>query len=308
MPTQQILSQPAHASIFLTLTIRDGAHQEVADVLTEISGLTRSVSFRYPYSELLTVVGIGAKAWPQLFDAPLPQYLHPFEEIKGAKHTAVSTPGDLFFHFRASTPDLCFEISRQIMKKLVGLVDVADETTAFRYLDSRDLLGFVDGTENPELTEAEEAALTSEELYAGGSYVLVQKYVHDMAAWESLNTEEQERVIGRTKLDNLELDDDEMPSNSHVSLNDLEDDEDGASRSIVRDNLAFGSVAEGEFGTYFIGYARDPQITEDMLRNMFIGNPVGNYDRILDFSTPKTGALFFVPPLSFLDDPESVSA
>jgi putative iron-dependent peroxidase len=138
---------------------------------------------------------------------------------------------------------------------------------------------------------------------AGGSYVMVQKYLHDMAAWNALSTGEQERVIGRTKLDDIEMPDDVKPANSHVALNSLDDAPDGTPREILRANMPFGELGSGEFGTYYIAYAADPDITLEMLRNMFIGNPPGTYDRILDFSTAVTGTTFFCPSIDFLESP-----
>ena len=179
-----------------------------------------------------------------------------------------------------------------------------DEVHGFKYFDDRDLLGFVDGTENPTGSAADAAVTVGAEDpdFEGSSYVIVQKYVHDVAAWNALSVEEQELVIGRRKLSNVELSDDEKPSNSHVALNTIVG-ADGVQRQILRDNMAFGSVGTGEFGTYFIGYAATPSVTELMLQRMFLGRPAGNYDRILDFSTAVTGGLFFVPTADFLDDP-----
>jgi putative iron-dependent peroxidase len=227
--------------------------------------------------------------------------LHPFVELNGAKHHAPSTPGDLLFHIRAARFDLCFELATQILAKLEPHVKSVDEVDGFRYFDARDLLGFVDGTENPVGSAVEDAAIIGEEdaKYAGGSYVIVQKYLHDLAAWSALSTEEQELVIGRTKLANIELGEDVKPTNAHNALNVIEVD--GEELAILRDNMPFGSPAAGEFGTFFIGYARTPDVTEQMLRNMFIGRPEGNYDRILDYSTAVTGALFFVPALELLE-------
>jgi len=302
MPTQQIVSAPSTAAVFLTFTVRPGAEEELRGVLADVSGLTRSVGFRHPGEHLLCVVGLGSCLWDRLFDLPRPAHLHPFAEVRGAVHTAPSTPGDLFVHLRAGRLDLCFELARVLGNALDGLADVVDEVHGFRYFDQRDLLGFVDGTENPEGEEATEAAVVGEQdpAYAGGSYVIVQKYLHDLDAWGALSTEQQEAAIGRTKLDDLELDDDVKPSNSHVALNDISDD-DGEDLDIFRDNMPFGSIAGKEFGTYFIGYAADPGITEQMLENMFVGVPEGNHDRILDFSTAVTGGLFFCPPLELLD-------
>ena len=213
----------------------------------------------------------------------------------------MSTPGDLLFHIRAHRLDLCFELAQRLIDRLVGLVTIIDEVHGFRSFDERDLLGFVDGTENPEGARGARAVTIADDdpAFAGGSYVIVQKYLHDLP-WDALPVEEQERAIGRTKLNDIELPDDVKPANSHVALNTIVD-EDGEERDIVRFNMPFGRVSDAEFGTYFIGYARDPDVIEQMLRNMFIGDPPGNYDRILDFSTAVTGNLFFVPTVDLLD-------
>ncbi len=197
--------------------------------------------------------------------------------------------------------DLCFELATQIMTRLGDAVSPVDEVHGFRYFDNRDLIGFVDGTENPQEQAAVEATIIGDEdpPFAGGSYVIVQKYLHDLGGWNALSTEAQERIIGRTKLSDIELDDAVKPTSAHNALTTIE--EDGKQLEILRDNMPFGEVAKGEFGTYFIGYARSPRRTEQMLMNMFVGRPPGNYDRLLDFSRAVTGTLFFVPSATWLD-------
>lgn len=304
MTPQNVLAPPAKAAIFLVLTVRPGGEDDVADLLADVAGLTRAVGRRSPEDQLSCVVGIGAEAWYRLYRAPRPAGLHPFRPVAGAAHTAPATPGDLLFHLRAQRFDLCFELARQLVSRLAGHADVVDEVHGFRYFDERDLLGFVDGTENPAGADAVAAVAVGDEdpAFAGGSYVTVQKYVHDLGRWEALTVEEQERAIGRHKLSDIELPDDAKPANSHVALNTITDD-DGTERKIVRDNMVFGHAGTGEYGTYFIGYAATPDVIEKMLRNMFVGDPPGNHDRILDFSTAVTGGLFFVPTADFLDDP-----
>ncbi len=197
--------------------------------------------------------------------------------------------------------DLCFELATLIMDRLAGAGSPVDEVHGFRYFDDRDLLGFVDGTENPKGAEALDAVLVGDEdpAFTGGSYVIVQKYVHNLGAWNELPTETQERIIGRKKLSNVELDDSVKPTSAHSALTTIV--ENGQEKKILRDNMPFGRVGAGEFGTYFIGYSRSPRITEQMLENMFVGSPPGNYDRILDFSRALTGSLFFAPSAAFLD-------
>lgn len=303
---QSVLVPLTEAAIFLVVTVDSSAEaeQNALELLSDVAALTRSVGFRIPEGELTCVTGIGAGFWDRALGAPRPTGLHPFRELVGARHTAVSTPGDLLFHIRAHRLDLCFELAGQLVDRLVGHAEVVDEVHGFKYFDQRDLLGFVDGTENPAGVAAEAAVTISDEdpEFAGGSYVIVQKYVHDLNTWNALSIEEQERVIGRTKLSDIELPDEVKPTNSHVALNTITD-ENGAQRQIVRHNMAFGTVGDGQFGTYFIGYSKSPDVTELMLSNMFIGDPPGNHDRILDFSRAVTGSLFFVPATDFLDDP-----
>jgi putative iron-dependent peroxidase len=301
---QAVLTPITEASIFLVVTVDAGAEDQLRDVLADVSGLKRSVGFRLPEGELTCVVGIGSQLWDRLFGGPRPAGLHPFAEIAGAKHTAVATPGDLLFHIRAHRPDLCFELATRLMGRLRPFARVVDEVHGFRSFDLRDVLGFVDGTENPEGGAAHDAVVIGgeDEEFAGGSYVVVQKYLHDLESWDALPVDEQERAIGRTKLSDIELADEVKPANSHIALNVIVD-ENGEERQIMRFNMPFGRVGAREFGTYFIGYARTPDVIEEMLRNMFIGKPPGNYDRILDFSTAVTGNLFFVPSADFLDDP-----
>ena len=300
---QDVLSPITEAAIFLVLTLEEHSEADVRDLLADVGGLIRSVGFRFPEGGLTCATGVGSQAWDRIFGRPRPRELHPFRPLVGSKHTAVATPGDLLFHIRAHRFDLCFELAQRIMERLSDDAKAIDEVHGFRSFDLRDVLGFVDGTENPGGQAASDAVLIGDEDpdFEGGTYVVVQKYLHDLPRWDALTVEEQERAIGRTKLSDIELSDDDKPSNAHVALNTITDD-DGNERQIVRYNMPFGRVGTGEFGTYFIGYARTPSVIEKMLENMFIGNPEGNYDRILDFSTASTGNLFFVPTVDILEN------
>jgi putative iron-dependent peroxidase len=301
---QTVVGPLTRAAIFLVVCIHqdEDAYANVRAFCAGLSGLIRAVEFRDVEAGLTCVAGFGSDAWDRLFGAPRPAELHPFREIRAAKHQAIATPGDILFHIRAKRTDLCFELAMQIMDSIGGVVSVADEVHGFRYFDDRDVMGFVDGTENPRGDAAREAAIVGREdsAFAGGSYVIVQKYLHDLKAWNALSVEMQERIIGRRKLSDVELSDADKPSCAHNALTNIE--ENGRQLQILRDNMPFGRPGHGEFGTYFIGYSRTPRITEMMLENMFIGKPPGNYDRILDFSQAATGSLFFVPSGSFLDN------
>jgi putative iron-dependent peroxidase len=302
--SQPVSAPLTRAAIFLVVTINPGDENRttVLSLCTDLGALLRAVGFREPEGILSCIMGFGSDAWNRLFGVPRPAELHPFREIQSAARHAVSTPGDLIFHIRAKRMDLCFELAAQIMARLEGAVSTADEVHGFRYFDQRDLLGFVDGTENPAGSAADYAVFIGDEdpAFSGGSYVIVQKYLHNLVAWNALPIEAQEAIIGRTKVSDIELDASVKPASAHNALTVIQ--EDGVEIKILRDNMPFGRPGHAEFGTYFIGYSRSPRTIEQMLENMFIGRPPGNYDRILDFSTAVTGNLFFVPTATFLDN------
>ena len=301
---QPVPAALTRAAIFLIVTVNPGDDNTatVQSLCADLATLLRAIGFREPAQNLSCIMGFGSEVWDRLFGEPRPAELHPFREFKAGSRHAVATPGDILFHIRAERMDLCFELATQIMNRLGGAVAPVDEVHGFRYLDSRDLLGFVDGTENPTGQQAVDAVLIGDEdpAFACGSYVIIQKYLHDMAGWNALSTETQERIIGRTKLSDIELDDAVKPSWAHSALTVIE--ENGRERKIVRANMPFGVAGQSEFGTYFIGYSRSPTTIEQMMENMFVGRPPGNYDRILDFSRAVTGNLFFVPSATFLDE------
>jgi putative iron-dependent peroxidase len=301
---QPVAAPLTRAAIFLVATIIPGVENRaiLRSFCGDLAALVRAVEFRDLEAGLSCVVGFGSDAWDRLFGARRPAELHPFREIRAGARHAVSTPGDLLFHIRAKRMDLCFELATQLMARLGNAVSPVDEVHGFRYFDERDLLGFVDGTENPRGQGVTDAVLIGEEdaAFAAGTYVIVQKYLHDLGAWNALSTEAQERIIGRTKLSDVELDDSVKPTSAHNALTTIV--ENGTEVKILRDNMPFGRAGHGEFGTYFIGYSRSPRTIEQMLENMFVGRPPGNYDRLLDFSRAVTGSLFFVPSATFLEN------
>lgn len=302
---QNVTDYPNNNTYFLVWMFRKGVSSEkIKSVFQRVCGLVinlnNSALDRFPNSKASCVIGIGYEAWINLdLPKPLPKELKTFEPVIGDKHTAVATPGDLHFHIRSDEKSFAYDMSSIITDIMKEAADCVLEVHGFRYWDSRSILGFVDGTENPHGADRDFFAVIDEhdEKYKGGSYLFVQKYIHNLDAWKALPVEEQEKVIGRSKDNDIEMSDDVKPKNSHIALANIGDD-----LKVVRDNMPFGNVATNEMGTYFICYASTFSSVEKMLTNMFIGNPPGNYDRILDFSTAKTGTLFFVPSLGMLDD------
>lgn len=303
---QSVDAPLSSSAIFLVVTVPDSpqAVATVRDTLGEIDDLVKNVAFRDLDARLSCVVGIGSDFWDRLKLPKKPKELKPFAAIKGAAHDAPSTPGDLLFHIRAERHDFCFEFERILLDTLGDAVRLVDEVTGFRYFDARDLLGFVDGTANPVGPDLKKSAQVSREDdpdFAGGAYIVVQKYIHNLANWKKQSTEAQEAIIGRTKIDNVEIDDDAKRQKSHKSLATITDDA-GVEHDILRDNMPFGSAGAGEYGTYFIGYSGKLWVTEKMLERMFIGAPEGLYDRLLDFSEAKTGTTFFAPCRGVLEE------
>jgi len=299
---QSIVTPLSRAAVFLVLTIDppERALGRVLEVISDIGGLTRAVGFRDLRGRLSCNVGIGSDAWDRLHRPQRPAQLRRFAEIRGPVHIAPATPGDLLFHIRAERSDMCFDLERLILQALGDSVTVQDEVHGFRYFDSRDLLGFVDGTENPTGSALGESALiqSDDASFEGGSYIVVQKYLHRLDRWQALDTGAQEAIIGRTKLDNVELED-APGQESHKSLTTIVD-EHGIEHDILRDNMPFGRPGHAEYGTYFIGYAGNLWVIEQMLHNMFVGGKTGHHDRILDYSTAITGSTFFAPSNSLL--------
>ncbi|MEM5316601.1 Dyp-type peroxidase [Paraburkholderia sp. JHI869] len=296
---QSVSSAVTRNAFFIVATVNEDAASRatVRAWCADVANLVRAVGKRVPAGNLSCVVGFSSDAWDKLFGEPRPAELHPFREFGTGERKAIATPGDILLHIRADETDLCFELATQLMTRLEGAVTTVDEVHGFRNFDMRAMIGFVDGTENPTGNEAVHFTVIGENEdpeFCGGSYVLVQKYMHDMKGWNALSVEAQEHIIGRTKLQDIELDEAVKPSWSHSSLTTLEDDA-GNEIKILRDNMPFGRPGSAEFGTYFIGYARSPEPIEQMLENMFVGLPPGNYDRLLDFSRAVTGGLFFVP-------------
>lgn len=265
-----------------------------------MSNLNNSARVRTTTSNASVVLGISYQAWEKLdLPKPLPKELTDFTPIVGQKHTAVATQGDLHFHIRANNQSYCIDMAAEISVMLSQVANCIEEIHGFRYWDGRSILGFVDGTENPNGADRAFFGIIGDEdeKYKGGSYLFVQKYIHNLTAWNALPVTEQEKVFGRSKANDIEMPDDVKPSNSHSALANVGDD-----LKIVRDNMPFGNVASNEMGTYFIAYASTFSTVTKMLTRMFKGEPYGNYDRILDFSTAKTGTLFFCPSTDMLDD------
>lgn len=304
---QAVTDTPGEHALFMVFTLKAGEDAESAakDLASSFSALIRSMKNRYPEAIVSGVMGFGYQAWKRLFpDLGLPHELENFKEIKGDRFTAPATPGDLFFHLRAKRKDCIMEIAANIISALGDAVHCEDEVQGFRNFDGRTIFGFVDGTENPEYDKGNFAIIGDEDpAFKGGSYAVVQKYLHDMKVWNQMTTEHQERTIGRRKYDDVEISEEDKAENAHNVVTNISGPN-GEELKIVRANMPFSNPAKNEFGTYFIGYARYYSTTRRMLENMIIGEPRGNTDLLMEFSTIVTGSLFYIPTFDFLDEVE----
>ena len=296
-----VLADGESFGLFLTAMVAEGeaAASSVRRVAAALPALTGAIAARLGDSSLVSVIAFGAAVWPRLFAVDKPPGLAPFAPLADGPRRAPATPGDLFIHIHSGRHDANFELAREVIKRLGPAARLVEEVHGFKYLGGRDLTGFVDGTENAKGDERAGVALvgTEEPAFAGGSYVSVQRYVHDLGRWEALSEAAQEQAVGRTRDDDQELDDADKPASAHIARVVIE--EEGEELEILRHSLPYGTTSE--HGLYFVAYCRSPAPFRKMLERMVLRDGEGHADRLLDFTTAVTGAAFFAPSLEFLE-------
>jgi putative iron-dependent peroxidase len=299
-PQRGILDEPGESALFLILRVPERAREgaRVAAAAARIPAATARLAKSAPRARLASVVGLGGELWDAVSPGGRPRAFLPFRAVESGGRRAPATGGDLLVHVVARRPDLCFELAMQVRAALGDAVEVMDEVHGFRYLDSRDLTGFIDGTENPKGRERAAAALIGAEdpAFAGGSFAYTQRYVHDLERWSRLSVHEQEQVIGRRKRDSRELSGRAKPPTAHISRTVIE--EGGEELEIVRHSFPYGTTSER--GLFFIAYTRDLAIPERMLARMMGMSGDGLHDRLMEFSRAVSGATFFAPSLRVL--------
>ncbi|TKF20467.1 Dyp-type peroxidase [Vibrio genomosp. F6] len=291
-PQSAILPEAGPFALYAQLKVTSNA----ADVLTQLQGLpalVEELNQAQPGSDLTVSVAFSHAFWKN-FSQAAPSELIEFPELGEGDITAPSTNVDVLIHCHSNRHDLHFYVVRKLLAEIADDVAVVDETYGYRYLDSRDMTDFVDGTENPKAEQRKEVALVAEGDFAGGSYVMVQRFLHDLPAWNRLGVSAQEKVIGRTKPDSIELDD--VPAASHVGRVDIK--EEGKGLKIVRHSLPYGS-ASGDHGLLFIAYCNNVHNFTAMLESMY-GVTDGKTDQLLRFTHAVTGAYFFAPSQEML--------
>jgi putative iron-dependent peroxidase len=293
-----ICADTGNFGLFITLAVSRGEAAAVRRAASRLPALTQTLAERLGEPALVSALGIGAAAWQDVTGIAKPAVLVPFEPLSDGGRVAPSTPADLFLHIHSPRHDANLLLAREFLRSLEGGATVVEEVMGFKHLGGRDLTGFVDGTENPQGDERAAVALVAgDDRFSGGSYVSIQRYVHDLPRWDRLPVPEQEQAVGRTKEDDQELDDGVKPPTAHIARVVVE--EDGAELEVLRHSLPYGSTAEN--GLYFVAYCASPQPFRRMLERMVLRDEHGGYDRLLDFTRPVTGASFFTPSATFLE-------
>ncbi len=295
-PQLGICAEPNLHASYLLFDIVPHSESVVRAALARFPALCSELTLSFPDAQFTGVVAIGAACWPRLY-GELPPQLQPFPALGAGERQAPATPFDLFFQLRGDRADLLHLAGQRLMALLAGSVMLREEIKGFRFLDSRDLTGFVDGTENPQGEHRAEVALVADGPFAGGSYLHLQRYVHNMAQWERLSLQEQEDTIGRTKAENIEYASAAKPLTSHIKRVNLKDSQ-GHSKEILRQSMPWGTLEQQ--GLFFLSYCRTPNHFVDMLKSMYEGDGAGHFDHLLRHTRAVTGAAFFAPAIDFL--------
>jgi len=300
-PQPGVLSDPTTFAEYLTFTVIGTPQPDAIDgIAGSVVGIAKSIGQKDPAARLSITLGISHNGWQLLLPGhEMPQSLAPFEAMSDGDRVFPSTPGDLFCMIKSERIDLNFQAAKYLKQSLMGVAELIEDIQDFKYLDNRDMIDFVDGTENPVGAERAEAVLVGDEqpAFSSGSYLTVQRYVDRRQLWDAQTTEQQEKVIGRTKMDDVELDDDTKPAWAHNAKSKVE--KDGEEVKMFRQNRPFGNAME--HGTMFVGFSGSPEVLTTSLRQMITADENGDYDRLLDFVEARTGTNYFVPPQTFLE-------
>ncbi|WOE30733.1 MULTISPECIES: Dyp-type peroxidase [unclassified Acinetobacter] len=296
-----ILPLPSDHARFIVLRLKDLSLEKLKAKLSDLISTRNRLIASYPQLEIKTAIAFGPELWCKL-SPELPPGFKALAPINAAFEMP-AIAADVLIHIASTRADLCFTLSQAFFDGIQDQIELLDERVCFRQIEGRDLTGFIDGTENPQFPDdrAETALLGKDTgIFADGCFVFAQRYVHHLDKWKKLKVDTQEQVIGRTKLESIELDDQVKPENAHIARAVIENDE-GEELEILRHSLPYGD-GQGEQGLFFIAYTKDLAIIDRMLARMFGNHGDGIHDRLLHFVTPQDGAYFFAPSDELLTD------
>ncbi|WP_286271322.1 Dyp-type peroxidase [Thalassotalea hakodatensis] len=295
-----ICAEPSLHGYYLLFNVLDDKNEHIKQALARLPALFDNYADRFSEANLTGVIAIGANYWDELWPQARPTMLRSFEELKCDDRIAPAINYDLYVELRSDRADVNHIVAEKVCSLLAGGVELAEQVRGFRFLDGRDLTGFVDGTENPQGRFRRDVALIKNEQdseFAAGSYLHIQRYRHNLNLWNTLKVKEQEDVIARTKIDNEEYTTENKLPTSHIKRTNLKDSE-GKSLEILRQSMPYGDMKLK--GLMFVSYCHTPEHFELMLKSMIEGDEQGNFDHMLKYTQAETGASFFAPSLNFL--------
>lgn len=296
-----ILPLPSDHARFIVLRLKDLTIEELKEKLADLFSTRDRLITQHPNAQIKTGVAFGPELWARLYHQT-PAGFKQLQPIQGSFQMPV-VPADLLIHIASARADICFALSQSFFEGIQDKVEVLDERVCFRYFDGRDMTGFIDGTENPQFPDDRaEVALLGEDagIFADGSFVFAQRYAHNLEKWKKLKVDAQENVMGRTKLESIELDDEVKPKDAHIARVVIEDEK-GEEMEILRHSLPYGE-GRGDQGLFFIAYTKNLNIIDHMLEHMFGTTGDGIHDRLLHFVTPMDGAYYFAPSEELLEE------
>ncbi|MCG9756752.1 Dyp-type peroxidase [Shewanella insulae] len=302
MPREQlgVCAEGNLHSVYLMFNANDGVESQLRPCVANVAQYIYELADQYADSAFNGFVAIGANYWDSLYPGQRPSQLKPFPAMHADNRDAPAHEYDLFVHLRCDRYDILHLVANEVCQMFEDLVELVDEERGFQFMDTRDLTGFVDGTENPKGRHRQDVALVGDEdeAFRAGSYLHVQKFAHNLSKWNRLPQKKQEDIIGRTKIDNIEYASEDKPLTSHIKRVNLKD-ADGSSMEILRQSMPYGSMKEQ--GLMFISACRNSENFEKMLSSMIHGDGDGNHDHLMHFTQALTGSAFFVPSLDFME-------
>jgi putative iron-dependent peroxidase len=295
-----ICAEPNLHGNYLLFNALDDKNAFIRAAISRLPKLFDNYAEQYSEANLIGVVAIGEAYWDEFYPQARPALLAPFPAMHSDDRVAPTNSYDIYIEIRSDRADVNHIVSTKVCQLLSDSVELIEQVQAFRFLDGRDLTGFVDGTENPQGLHRREVALVKDQddlNFSGGSYLHTQRYQHNLTLWASLAEHEQEDVYGRTKLDNVEYESADKALTAHTKRTSLKDDQ-GESIEILRQSMPYGDMKRK--GLFFVSYCQSPKPFEIMLKSMIHGDGHGNSDHLLKYTQAETGSAFFAPSLTFL--------
>jgi putative iron-dependent peroxidase len=295
-----VCAEPSLHGYYLLFNALDDNVLFLRKALSRLPALFDTYADRFSEANLSGVIAIGTNFWDELYPQGRPELLRQFPEMAVEDSIAPANNYDLYIEIRGDRADVNHIVATKVCQLLADSVELVEQVRAFRFLDGRDLSGFVDGTENPQGHHRRRVALVNEEQdadFSAGSYLHIQRYRHNLNLWNSLEVKEQEDVFSRTKVNNEEYSEENKAPTSHIKRVNLKDS-DGNSIEILRQSMPYGDMKIQ--GLFFVSYCHSPEPFELMLKSMICGDAHGHSDHLLKYTQAETGAAFFVPSLNIL--------